>query len=334
MFRKLLVTAACASLLAVPAAAQEMPAPTLFFGGMWARATVAEGEMGGMSMDAAPQQTEEAHAGGMEHMAMDAVSAAYMTIINRGESDVTLVGAATDAATTAEIHEVVMNGDVMQMQPLADGLLIPAGGSVTLQPGGYHIMMMGLTRALAPGDALALTLTFATADGMTMEEAIAAPVAPIDSMPEANAFAFGGAWARPTASAGEAHMQATPEGDSGAMAMGGGEVSAAYMTVLNLGADDDTLVAVETPVAGAAEIHEVLMNGDVMQMQPVEGGIALPAGGEAVLQPGGLHIMLLDLAMPLTEGSAIPLTLTFASGAQITIAVPVIDRMAAAMEGM
>lgn len=325
MFRKAIVTVACASLLALTAAAQEMPAPTLFFGGVWARATVAEGEKAGMSMEATPEHSE-----GMEPMAMDAVSAAYMTILNRGESDVTLVGAATDAAATAEIHEVVMNGDVMQMQPLPDGLLIPAGESVTLQPGGYHIMLLGLVQPLAPGDALPLTLTFATADGMTMDEHIAAPVVPIDMAPEPNAFAFGGAWARPTAMASEGEGE-SGEGD---MHMSDGEVSAAYMTVLNLGESDDTLIAVETSAAAAAEIHEVIMNGDVMQMQPLEGGIALPAGGEAVLQPGGLHIMLLDLTMPLAEGSAIPLTLTFASGAQIIIAVPVIDRMAAAMEGM
>jgi copper(I)-binding protein len=78
---------------------------------------------------------------------------------------------------------------------------------------------------------------------MTMDQHIAAPVAPIDTAPAPNAFAIGGAWARPTAMAGEGDMH-----------MSDGEVSAAYMTVLNLGESDcKTLIAAETSAAAAAK---------------------------------------------------------------------------------
>jgi copper(I)-binding protein len=80
-----------------------------------------------------------------------------MTILNRGESDAHAGGLSPpDAAATAEIREVVMDGDVMQMQPLPDGLLNPCWASyfVTLQPGGYHIMLMGLGAAALPPPAM------------------------------------------------------------------------------------------------------------------------------------------------------------------------------------
>ena len=71
-----------------------------------------------------------------------------------------------------------------------------------------------------------------------------------------------------------------------------------------------TLVGVSTPVAGLAEIHEMKMDGDVMRMRPLSQGLELPAGTTVRLQPGGYHLMLMDLKVPLKKDSTIPLTLS------------------------
>lgn len=83
----------------------------------------------------------------------------------------------------------------------------------------------------------------------------------------------------------------------------------AFMT---LTAKDATkLVSVSTPVAGLAEVHEMKMDGDVMRMRPVQGGLDLPAGKPVALSPGGYHVMLMDLKAALPKDSTIPMTLTF-----------------------
>ena len=71
-----------------------------------------------------------------------------------------------------------------------------------------------------------------------------------------------------------------------------------------------TLIGVSTPVAGVAEIHEMKMDGDVMRMRPLPKGLELPAGKAVQLKPGGYHLMLMDLKLPLQKDSTIPLTLT------------------------
>ncbi|NOG50900.1 MAG: copper chaperone PCu(A)C [Chloroflexi bacterium] len=88
--------------------------------------------------------------------------------------------------------------------------------------------------------------------------------------------------------------------------------SAAYGVLVNLGAEDDTLIAASTEAAEAVELHEMKMgDGDVMMMRPVEGGFAAPANGFTVLEPGGLHIMLINLTAPLVAGEELAITLTF-----------------------
>jgi len=70
------------------------------------------------------------------------------------------------------------------------------------------------------------------------------------------------------------------------------------------------LVGASTPVAGIAEVHEMSMQGDHMQMRAVD-ELALPARQTVELRPGGLHVMLMDLKQPLPVGSTLPLTLRF-----------------------
>ena len=71
-----------------------------------------------------------------------------------------------------------------------------------------------------------------------------------------------------------------------------------------------TLVAVESPVAGTVQIHEMKMENDVMKMRAIP-RLDLPAGKAIDLKPGGYHVMLMDLKQPLKKGEAVPISLRF-----------------------
>ncbi|CAM3899710.1 copper chaperone PCu(A)C [Nocardioides marinus] len=95
------------------------------------------------------------------------MTAAFMTIDNTGDEDVTLVGASSDIAGSVEIHEMLMVDGAMAMRAMESGLVIEAGRGKVLEPGGYHVMLMGMTTELAPGDEVDLTLELS--DGSTQE---------------------------------------------------------------------------------------------------------------------------------------------------------------------
>jgi copper(I)-binding protein len=91
------------------------------------------------------------------------------------------------------------------------------------------------------------------------------------------------------------------------------------------------LIAVSSPVAGVAEIHEMKMDKDVMKMAALPNGLELPAGKAVELKPGGYHVMLMDLKAPLAKDSAVPLTLTLqdAKGVKSTLEFKVLVGMQA-----
>lgn len=81
--------------------------------------------------------------------------------------------------------------------------------------------------------------------------------------------------------------------------------------VLNGGETADRLVAADADVCGTTELHQTIMNDGVMMMQQAEGGIEIPAGGQAVLEPGGYHVMCINKGSEFKTGDVIPVTLTF-----------------------
>lgn len=93
------------------------------------------------------------------------VSGGYLTIANESGQDDRLVGARSPRAASVEIHEMTMDGAVMRMRPV-ESLTIPAGESVTLAPGGLHLMFIGVTEPFAEGEEIPLTLTFEHAGDM------------------------------------------------------------------------------------------------------------------------------------------------------------------------
>lgn len=94
--------------------------------------------------------------------------AAYLTIENRGATAERLVAVETAVAASPQIHEHQMEDGVMRMGQVEGGIEIPPGESVTLRPGGYHLMLIGLKRRLAEGDSFEITLRFEGAGAVTV----------------------------------------------------------------------------------------------------------------------------------------------------------------------
>lgn len=101
------------------------------------------------------------------------------------------------------------------------------------------------------------------------------------------------------------------------------KVGAGYATIVNQGKSDDRLLGVTTEVADQVEIHSMTMDGNIMRMRPVAGGLAIPAGGKVALKPGGYHLMLIGLKRTLKRGEMVPLTFRFARAGAVTIRVHV-----------
>ena len=150
----------------------------------------------------------------------------------------------------------------------------------------------------------------AVAAGLTLDDgwvkAVDAPMASgeMSSMPSPSATASSGM------------------GDMDGMA-GMGAMSAMFGTLRNTTDADITITGGSSPSAGVVELHETVKNDSgQMQMQPKQGGFVVPAGGSYVLQPGGDHVMLMQLTSSLESGTTTTVTLTSTAGT-IVLTVPV-----------
>ena len=142
--RSFALAAACAAIASIsPVAAHESSANGITVAHPWARATPSGAKVG----------------------------AAYLTITSAAGQDDTLVGAATDAARVAELHNHVMEGDVMKMRKV-EGVDIAAGKTVLFQPSGYHVMLIDLMKPLKEGDTLNLVLKFKKAGDIPVEATV------------------------------------------------------------------------------------------------------------------------------------------------------------------
>ncbi|MFT4190307.1 MAG: copper chaperone PCu(A)C [Comamonas sp.] len=106
-------------------------------------------------------------------------SGAFLTL--RAAQDARLVAASSPVAGRVEIHEMKMEGDVMKMRQVPS-VALPAGQTVQLAPGGYHLMLLDLKQPLQAGDNVPLTLTIATGNGpggTTRQVEVSAPVRPL-----------------------------------------------------------------------------------------------------------------------------------------------------------
>jgi copper(I)-binding protein len=129
----------------------------------WGRVLV----VAGLAFAASPL---EAHVYTLKNLTIDHPSAratppgsrtggAYFTVENSGRDNDRLVGVSSPAAANAEMHTMTMDGNVMRMRATR-ALDVPAGGKLTLSPGGFHVMLLDLKQPLVAGDNVPLRLTF------------------------------------------------------------------------------------------------------------------------------------------------------------------------------
>lgn len=110
----------------------------------------------------------------------------------------------------------------------------------------------------------------------------------------------------------------------------GSDMAAAYLSVTNTGTTEDTLTAATVEGVGDVSIHDMSMDGGVMKMRPLESGLAIKPGQKVTLQPGGLHLMLMGLKQPLTEGTMVSGTLVFEHAGTLPVGFKV-EKVGAAM---
>jgi copper(I)-binding protein len=106
---------------------------------------------------------------------------------------------------------------------------------------------------------------------------------------------------------------------SGPMAKAG----AAFMMIENTGTEDDRLVSAESPAAARVELHTHTEVDGVMRMTEVEEGFVVPAGGMAMLERGGMHVMFMGLTEGWKQGDMVPVTLTFEKAGEMMLDIPV-----------
>jgi copper(I)-binding protein len=147
------------------------------FGGLLLAALVVGSTAAGCSSGGASADLTITDAWARPSSATASAGAAYMTIQNNGTATDALVGASSPAATTVEVHETVVmgspapgasdDGAMMGMQPVKR-LEIPAGATVELKPGSYHVMLIGLKQDLKAGATIEITLTFEKAGELSL----------------------------------------------------------------------------------------------------------------------------------------------------------------------
>jgi len=91
------------------------------------------------------------------------VGGGYVTLHNGGENDDRLVGAASPVSPDVQLHQMTVEDDVMRMSEVEGGIAVPAGETVTLKPGGLHLMFMQITEPFVEGTSIPVTLTFENA---------------------------------------------------------------------------------------------------------------------------------------------------------------------------
>lgn len=138
----------------LPVAPLHAQGGAIHFDAPWARAASGGGHGHG---------AKAGHSGGMKGN-----GAVYVKVSNHGESPDAILSASSEAAETVELHEVVNDAGVMRMRPVPR-IEVPAGATVELKPGGYHIMLLGLRDDLRPGATVKVTLSLEKAGPLTVE---------------------------------------------------------------------------------------------------------------------------------------------------------------------
>jgi len=99
----------------------------------------------------------------------------------------------------------------------------------------------------------------------------------------------------------------------------GAPVAAGYMVLKNEGSEPERLIGGETSAARAFQLHEMTMDGNVMKMRELTGGLTIPPGATVELKPGGYHVMFVDPVQPFVEGQMVKATLIFEHAGKVPV---------------
>ena len=100
---------------------------------------------------------------------------------------------------------------------------------------------------------------------------------------------------------------------------GGAKVGAGYLAIVNIGTVSDRLTAATSAIAERVEMHSTSMEGGVMRMRKITGGLELKPQEVTEFKPGGLHLMFIGLKQPIKKGDAFPVRLTFSSAGTVDL---------------
>ncbi len=103
----------------------------------------------------------------------------------------------------------------------------------------------------------------------------------------------------------------------------GQPVGGGYVTIHNGGKSDDKLTSVTSSQAGKVELHQMKMEGEIMKMSEVRGGVVIPAGATVTLSPGGMHMMFKQVKTPFKQGGTVPVMLMFEKAGMVDITLPI-----------
>jgi copper(I)-binding protein len=105
----------------------------------------------------------------------------------------------------------------------------------------------------------------------------------------------------------------------------GQPVGGGYIVIHNSGKADDKLTSVTSSDAGKVELHEMKMDGEIMKMREIKGGIAIPAGATVTLAPNTMHMMFKQVKAPFKKGGTLPVMLMFEKAGMIDLNLPVVS---------
>jgi copper(I)-binding protein len=173
------------------------------------------------------------------------------------------------------------------------------------------------SHAMRPTSAALVTILALVLSGCQAEAPAASTAPEASPSPEAPAAeAAAPAAAEPAASAHVGLMAHEPWSRPLAP---GATVAAGYMHLMNHTTQPETLVGARAEAVGRIELHDMAEVDGVMQMRPIEGGVPLVVDGMAAFQPGGKHLMFIDVTRSWNEGDVVPVTLVFESGTEAVI---------------
>jgi len=105
----------------------------------------------------------------------------------------------------------------------------------------------------------------------------------------------------------------------------GQPVGGGYIIIHNGGKADDKLTSVTSSAAGKVELHEMKMDGEIMKMREIKGGIAIPAGATVTLSPNTMHMMFKQVKTPFKKGGSVPVMLMFEKAGMVDLDLPVVS---------